>query len=69
VNERQKRQIVLTEYNDGSWIIEEKSNDDSIWPAVRKASSREMIARLMQLVNVGPVAPQTHPERVGIDEL
>lgn len=56
------RKFILTEV-DGQWSIEEMSLS-SIYPITQKPNSREMVARLMQLVDVGPVAPQTGPERV-----
>lgn len=56
------RKFILTEV-DGAWTIEEIVCE-SIYPVTAKPNTREMIARLMQLVEVGPVAPQTEPEKV-----
>lgn len=52
----------ITETSDG-FIIEEQCGEN-IFPQTRKATAREVIARLMQIMNVGPVAPQTFPEEV-----
>ena len=57
------RKFVLTEREDGSWSIEE-SDGSSVWPTTTKKTKREMAARLLQLLDLGPVAPQTEPERV-----
>jgi hypothetical protein len=61
------RRFILTEWESGSWTIEEMKIE-SVYPTVQKDSSREMVARLMQLVDVGPTAPQTEPERVEMRE-
>lgn len=66
-----KRTIVLKEFEDGSWTIDEGSNPlaGEGWPTVRKPTARQAVARLLQLLDMGPVAPQTTPERVCIGEL
>jgi hypothetical protein len=60
-----RRSFTITELSDGRWMIEER-NGASIYPSTLKPNAREMIARLMQLANVGPVAPQTTPESIGL---
>ena len=54
----------ITETSDG-FVIEEQCGEN-ILPQTHKATAREVIARLMQIMNVGPVAPQTFPEEVCI---
>jgi hypothetical protein len=60
------KQFLLTQFDDGTWCIQEYSIQ-SAYPQTMKPNAREMIARLMQLVDVGPVAPQIEPEKVGLD--
>jgi len=45
------------------------SDGENIYPVTVKKNAREMIARLMQLLDVGPVAPQIGPERVELGQL
>ena len=59
------KKFILTEI-DGVWTIEQIICE-SIYPTTKKQDDRAMIARLMQLIGVGPVAPQTEPEKVGIN--
>ena len=54
----------ITETSDG-FALEEQCGEN-ILPQTHKATAREVIARLMQIMNVGPVAPQTFPEEVCI---
>lgn len=58
-----KRQFVLAEYHDNTWTIREFKNA-SIFPLITKTTAKEMVARLLQLLDLGPVAPQTEPERI-----
>lgn len=58
------KKYILTEI-DGKWTIEEMIIE-SVYPTTVKDSAREMIARLMQLVGIGPVAPQIEPENIKI---
>ena len=39
---------------------------DGVSPSSRHGTKREAVARLMQLFQIGPVAPQTHPEKAVI---
>lgn len=48
------------------FIIVQHSADGSTWPSTRYSTKRAAASRLLQLLEIGPVAPQTHPERVGI---
>ena len=61
-----KRTVTIHEYPDGSWVIKEFKNG-SIYPDTLKPNARAMIARLSQLLDIGPVAPQTEPERICIE--
>jgi hypothetical protein len=36
----------------------------SVWPPTTYPTKRLAAARLLQLLGIGPVAPQTHPESV-----
>lgn len=58
------RKFILTEI-DGEWAIEQ-IEVSGIWPTVSKKTDREVVARLMQVLGVGPVAPQTEPERIEV---
>ena len=64
-NGKGQRVLSLTEHVDGSWTINEYAGS-SRWPPVHKPNTREMVARVMQLVGIGPVAPQISPEDVCI---
>lgn len=61
------RQFKLLERSDGSWLIIE-SSCESVFPQTHKPTARAMIARLSQLLDVGPVAPQSWPEKVCLVE-
>lgn len=62
-NRRIKKHFVLQEFEDGTWAIRQ-FKDGSIWPATYKDTSKLMIARLLQILDLGPVAPQLYPEQV-----
>lgn len=61
------RRFVITETANGEWTLVESDDRGNVWPTTVKATAREMVARLSQLLGIGPVAPQTRPERVEID--
>jgi hypothetical protein len=61
------RTFLIREEPDGSWMIHYAAGEN-IYPVTVKNSAREMIARIMQLLDVGPVAPQIGPERVELDQ-
>jgi len=48
------------------WALTQ-THGENVWPTTVKGTARELIARLMQLMKVGPVAPQTEPETVVIE--
>jgi hypothetical protein len=60
------RQFILTEV-DGDWYIQQ-TDLKSIYPTTKKSGERAMIARLMQLLDVGPLSPQLEPESIKISE-
>lgn len=51
---------LIIEFADG-WALREFTHD-SVMPPVLYPTKRRLIARLMQLMGTGPVAPQTWPE-------
>ena len=59
------------------WAIVEEANGyivhshapDGVSPSSRHGTKREAAARVMQLLHVGPVAPQTHPETAVISNV
>lgn len=57
------RKFTLEQFEDQSWAIKEEE-DDNIMPHTLKNNSRDMVARLSQLLHIGPVSPQTEPERI-----
>lgn len=69
---RKKQTFVLVERDDGTWTIEHYvhgEQKDSSYPITYKPTAREAMSRVLQLLDLGPVAPQTHPERVGVELL
>lgn len=48
------------------WVVSQ-SCGDSVWPNSSYPTARLAAARILQLLNLGPVAPQTHPEKCFID--
>ena len=62
------RRFVITEQLDGSWLLVESDDHGNVWPTTEKRSAREIVARLSQLLGIGPVAPQTHAEIVELGE-
>jgi len=55
----------ITEDDNGVHIVEE-DDEGNITPTTTKPTRREAVSRLMQLMNIGPVAPQTDPENICI---
>lgn len=39
---------------------------DNVHPVIKYPNKRQVASRLLQLFNIGPVAPQTHAEEVEI---
>lgn len=58
------KRFIITEV-DGQWTIEE-SIISSILPITTKSSNKEIASRFLQLLDLGPTAPQLEPERVEI---
>lgn len=63
------RVFILTEMDDGSFLMNENGPHGGVWPTIRKPNARTAIARLSQLLGIGPVAPQTEPEAVCIGSI
>lgn len=62
---RNARAIAIVENSDGTVTVEQWSKD-SVCPSVTYPNKREAAARVLQLLGIGPVAPQTWPETVCI---
>jgi hypothetical protein len=60
---RDKRRWIIVEEGDGTYSIHEHMVDGVAPPTV-KPNKREVAARLLQLLQIGPVAPQDYPEEV-----
>jgi len=58
--------FVIQEVADG-WVLTQSDDEGNVCPDTHKATARGVIARLMQLMKSGIVAPQTKPEVVNID--
>ncbi len=58
------RKYTITETSNG-FVLNEQVGE-SVCPQTHKKTAREVIARLMQIMKVGPVAPQAFPEEVCI---
>ena len=58
----------ITETVDG-FLLEERDNRGNIWPPTIKPSKRDVIARLIQVMKVGPVAPKIEPEIVFVGSI
>ena len=59
-----KRLWCVVEEADGYYV--HSHAPDGVSPSSRYGTKREAVARLMQLLHIGPVAPQTHPEKAVI---
>jgi hypothetical protein len=60
---------VLNELADGSFSVHLSDAQGNVWPTTVKPNAREAVARLMQLLQIGPVAPQIKPEKVCIGSI
>lgn len=58
---RDKRVIAIAEVN-GEFVVERWSSD-SVWPTMEYPTRQKAAARVLQLLGIGPVSPQTWPER------
>lgn len=65
---RDKRRWIIVEEIDGTYSIHEHTSD-SIAPPTIKPNKREVASRLLQLFDIGPVAPQDYPEGICIGEI
>jgi hypothetical protein len=63
------KRYVITQHDDGRFVLEESDDRGNVWPPVEKPTARAIVARLMQLLDIGPVAPQITPEEVCIGEI
>lgn len=63
------KKYVITQHDDGRFVLEESDDRGNVWPPTEKDSARQIVARLMQLLEIGPVAPQITPEKVCIGEI
>ena len=48
------------------WTLREMDRT-SVYPPCDKGSKREIASRLLQIMEVGPVAPQMVPEEIGVN--
>lgn len=64
---RDKRRWIIVEEGDGTYSIHEHMID-GVAPPATKPNKREIAARFLQLLGVGPVAPQDFPEEVCVGE-
>ena len=60
---RDKRRWIIVEEGDGAYSIHEHIKD-GVAPPITKPNKREVAARFLQCLGVGPVAPQSHPEEI-----
>lgn len=61
------RKIELTECGD-NWAVA-MSDRDAIYPTTSHKSKRLAVSRILQLLDIGPVAPQIHTEEICIGEI
>lgn len=59
----------ITQHDDGRFTLEQSDDRGNVWPETKKPTARAIVARLSQLLGIGPVAPQTTPEEVCIGEI
>lgn len=62
---RNKRRWIIVDEEDGTFSIHEHMKD-GVAPPIVKPNKREVAARLLQLLEIGPVAPQSYPEEICI---
>ena len=60
---RDKKRWIIVEEGDGTYSIHEHMID-GVAPPITKPNKREVAARFLQVLGIGPVAPQDHPEDV-----
>lgn len=57
--------FIAIEERDGEFIVHQHS-EDSVCPQVSYPTKRLAASRVLQLLHIGPVAPQDHPETMEI---
>ena len=62
------RRWIIVEESDGSYSVHEHTWD-GVAPPSSYPDKRKAAARLLQLLGIGPVAPQTWPEAVCVGEI
>lgn len=65
---RDKERIIIVMEPDGTYTIHQHTKD-SVYCPTEKKTAREVAARILQLLEVGPTAPQDWPEEVCIGEI
>lgn len=63
-----KHRWIIVEEVDGTFTIHEHKRDSVFCPTPKK-TAREVAARMLQLLNVGPTAPQDWPEEIFVGEI
>lgn len=56
----------ITQEADGTYSVLERTRDGSIMPSSLHETKRLAAARLLQIMDLGPVAPQLEPESAEI---
>lgn len=59
------KDVVAIVEEDGEWVVHQFSAT-GVAPISAYPSKRLAAARVLQLMHIGPVAPQTHPETAAI---
>lgn len=62
---RDKKRWIIVEEENGAYSIHEHTKDGVAPPCI-KPDKRSMASRFLQLLQISPVAPQTHPEEACI---
>jgi hypothetical protein len=62
---RGKHRFLIIDMGD-HWTLREMTND-SVMPPCDKGTKREIASRLLQVMEIGPVAPQSFPEEICIN--
>ena len=57
----------ITQDADGKFSVIEHTSDGSVMPITTYETKRLAVSRLLQIMGLGPVAPQLDPECVSID--
>lgn len=65
---RDKERWIIIEEDDGTYSIHVHSKN-GVAPMVTKPNKRSVAARLLQLLQIGPVAPQDYPEEICVTML